>query len=148
MGGYPGASKSPGKAPKKPTPAFKQEIKKTARKNGKVLPGLKEDASMEDLDTIENIFRMVDQDGEGTLDIDELKKLFLEIAPVLVNRPIDEDDAARWALECINQASGGGDRVDMDGFRYRLCAVAPSVLLLLPRTRSLTRIHISHTQVC
>ena len=68
---------------------------------------------MADLDTVQKLFRAADPDNSGTLDKDELKKLFLETSYIIIGKEISDDDGARWAAECIKQSSKNGSTVTM-----------------------------------
>ena len=73
---------------------------------------------MADLDTVQKIFRAADQDNGGTLDKNELKKLFLETSCIIIGREISEEDGAKWAAECIKQSSTNGATVTMAEFHH------------------------------
>ena len=73
---------------------------------------------MADLDTVQKLFRDADKDNGGTLDKDELKKLFLETSNIIIGKEISEEDGANWAQECIKQSSKNGSTVTMAEFNH------------------------------
>ena len=86
-----GAPKYPVKSPK-PLPTFKKDIKdqkaakeRRTRELAADFPNLGDgkEKRMQEVDSIEKLFAIMDESGEGILDIAELKRFFRDISPVI-----------------------------------------------------------------